>query len=141
MKITSYEVLGRLPDLFRFEDGRRVASIGDWEERKKEIYKTAVELQYGEIPPAPEVFRIDPLCVPNTPGRMNVWRLTVGTREKPVSFTIYAHRPAGDGPWPAVIDGDLVYGCMQDPGIAKQFTDRGIMLVAFNRCEIVPDMR
>ena len=37
MKITSYEVLGRLPDLFRFEDGRRVASIGDWEERKKEI--------------------------------------------------------------------------------------------------------
>ena len=141
MKITSYEVLGRLPDLFRFEDGRRVASIGDWEERKKEIYKTAVELQYGEIPPAPEIFRIDPLCVPNTPGRMNVWRLTVGTREKPVSFTIYAHRPAGDGPWPAVIDGDLVYGCMQDPGIAKQFTDRGIMLVAFNRCEIVPDMR
>ena len=47
MKITSYEVLGKLPDLFTFEDGRKVTSIADWEERRKEIYKTAVELQYG----------------------------------------------------------------------------------------------
>ena len=141
MKITSYEVLGKLPDLFAFEDGRRVASLADWEERRREIYKTAVELQYGEIPPAPELFRIDPLCVPDRPGRMNIWRITAGTREKPVSFTIYAHRPEGKGPWPAVIDGDLVYGCMQDPAVARQFTERGIMLVAFNRCEIVPDMR
>jgi len=72
MKITSYEVLGKLPDLFTFENGRKVTSIADWEERRKEIYKNAVELQYGEIPPAPEFLEIAQLCVPNTTGRMNI---------------------------------------------------------------------
>ncbi len=141
MEITSYEVLGKLPDLFTFEDGRKVTSIADWRERRKELYKTAVELQYGQIPPQPEVFELDPLCVPNATGRMNIWRITAGTKEKPISFTMYAHKPAGNGPWPVVVDGDLVYGCMQDPEIAKKFLDKGIMLVAFNRCEIVPDIR
>jgi len=141
MKITSYEVLGKLPDLFTFENGEKVRTVGDWETRRRELYKTAVEMQYGQILPPPELLELDPLCVPNVPGRMNIWRVTSGTKEKPVSFTIYAHKPAGDGPYPVVIDGDLCYGCMQNPEIAKKFTDRGIMLVAFNRCEIVPDIR
>lgn len=141
MKITSYEVLGKLPDPFRFEDGRRVVTVSDWEERRKELYTPCVELQYGGMPPEPEFLEIDPLCVPNAVGRMNIWRIRTGTREKPVAWTIYAHKPAGGGPWPVVIDGDLCYGCMQDPGIAEQFTSRGIMLVKFNRDEIVPDTR
>ncbi|MBQ3177899.1 MAG: hypothetical protein IJB52_08780, partial [Clostridia bacterium] len=141
MEITSYEVLGKLPDLFTFEDGRKVTSIADWRERRKEIYKHAVELQYGQIPPEPEILELDPLCVTGAAGRMQIWRLTTGTREKPISFTMYAHRPAGNGPWPVVVDGDLCYGCMQDPVIAKKFLDKGIMLVTFNRCEIVPDIR
>jgi len=141
MKITSYEVLGELPDLFTFEDGTRVASLADWNRRRKELYKTAVELQYGEIPPEPEILEIEPLCVPKTAGRMNIWRITTGTRACPVSFTLYLHQPAGNGPWPVVVDGDLCYGCMQNPEIAKMFLYRGIALAVFNRCEIVPDIR
>lgn len=143
MKITSYEVLGKLPDLFTFDDGRPVKSLADWAERRRELYRTAVELQYGEIPPEPEFLEIEPLCTPNQPGRMNIWRITTGTRAHPVSFTMYAHMPAGPdkGPYPTVIDGDLCYACMQDPEIAQKFLDHGIMLVKFNRCEIVPDIR
>jgi len=141
MKVTSYEVLGNLPDLFTFEDGRRVESMADWEERRREFRRTVVEMQYGQFPPQPEVLEIDPLCVPHSPGRMDIYRITTGTQEKPISFTIYAHIPEGKPPFPTVIDGDLVYSCMQDPEIAKKFTSKGIMLVAFNRCEIVPDMR
>ena len=141
MKITSYEVLGKLPDPFLFNDGRRVKTVSDWEERRRELYAPCVELQYGGMPPEPEFLEVDPLCVPNAVGRMNIWRIRTGTREKPVSWTIYAHKPAGNGPWPVVVDGDLCYGCMQDPGIAEQFASRGIMLVKFNRDEIVPDTR
>lgn len=141
MKITKYETLGKLPDPFLFDDGRRVRTAADWKERRKELYGPCVELQYGGMPPEPEFLEVDPLCVPNTVGRMNIWRIWTGTRELPVSWTIYAHKPAGEGPWPVVIDGDLCYGCMQDPGIAEQFTSRGIMLVKFNRDEIVPDTR
>ena len=141
MKITKYEVLGKLPDPFLFNDGRRVKTVSDWEEKRKELFDPCVGLQYGGMPPEPEFLEIDPLCVPNTVGRMNIWRIRTGTREKPVSWTVYAHKPAGAGPWPVVIDGDLCYGCMQDPGIAEQFASRGIMLVKFNRDEIVPDTR
>ena len=119
MKITFYEVLGNLPDPFLFRDGRRVKTVSDWEERRKELWDPCVELQYGGMPPEPEFLEVDPLCVPNTVGRMNIWRVRTGTRERPVSWTIYTHRPAGNGPWPVVIDGDLCYGCMQDPGIAE----------------------
>ena len=72
MEITSYEVLGKLPDLFTFEDGRKVTSIADWRERRKEIYKHAVELQYGQIPPEPEILELDPLCVTGAAGRMQM---------------------------------------------------------------------
>ncbi len=141
MKITKYEVLGRLPDPFAFENGGKVRSTADWEKRKRELYRTVIGLQYGGMPPEPEFLETDPLCVPNAVGRMNIWRVRTGTREKPVAWTIYAHKPAGEGPWPVVIDGDLCYGCMQDPRTAAQFRDKGIMLVTFNRDEIVPDMR
>ncbi len=141
MKITSYEVLGKLPDLFTFEDGRKVQSLDDWNERRKELYKTAVELQYGEIPPEPEFLEITPLCHPNTVGRMNIWRITTGTRAHPISFSMYAHVPKGEAPYPVVIDGDLCYECMQNPEISDKFVERGIMLVKFHRNEIVPDIR
>ncbi|MBQ8511570.1 MAG: hypothetical protein IJ497_03060, partial [Clostridia bacterium] len=61
MKITSYEVLGKLPDLFTLDDGRPVRTFDDWRERRGELYKTAVELQYGQIPPEPEFLQVDPL--------------------------------------------------------------------------------
>ena len=140
MKITSYETLGKLPDLFTFEDGTKVTGLEAWERRRVELYRSAVLLQYGEIPPEPELLEIQPLCVPNVPGRMNIYRIITGTRDCPVCFTLYAHMPAGEGPYPAVVDGDLCYASMQDPEIARAFTDKGILLAAFNRCEIAPDV-
>ena len=141
MDILQYETLGTLPDPFLFEDGTRVRTVEDWQLKRRELIKPVIELQYGGMPPEPSFLECDPLCVPDRPGRMNIWRIRTGTRENPVSWTIYAHRPEGQGPWPVVIDGDLCYGCMQDPGIAERFTRNGIMLVTFNRDEIVPDMR
>jgi hypothetical protein len=141
MKITSYEVLGKLPDLFTFDDGRKVRSVSDWEMRRKELYKTVVEIQYGDLLPEPEFMEIIPLMSRREKGMMSIYKIVTGTREKPVSFTIYCHMPGGNCPFPVVIDGDLCYSCMQNADIAQKFIDRGIMLVAFNRCEIVPDLR
>ena len=141
MKITKYETLGKLPDPFLFADGSRVRSAADWERRRQELYAPVIELQYGGMPPEPEFLEVDPLTVPDQAGRMNIWRIRTGTRAHPVAWTIYAHRPEGKGPWPVVIDGDLCYECMQDPAIADKFRKKGLMLVAFNRDEIVPDVR
>ena len=51
--IVDYQVLGKLPDLFTMEDGTPVTDQASWERRRKELYKTAVEPQYGTIPPDP----------------------------------------------------------------------------------------
>ena len=48
IRVTEYDVLGELPDPFLFDDGGRIRTKEDWEKRRAEIYKTTVELQYGE---------------------------------------------------------------------------------------------
>ena len=50
MNITKYDVLGKLPDPFLLDEGRRVADRADWDLRRREIYRTAIELQYGTMP-------------------------------------------------------------------------------------------
>ena len=140
MEVTEYEVLGSLPDLFTFHDGRKVKTTTDWEERRLELYKSAIELQYGQIPPEPEFLEVDLLSNFPVSGMFNVYRVVTGRRECPVSFTMYCHFPAGTGPFPVVIDGDMCFPPMQNRDVAETLTSKGIMLVAFNRCEIVPDI-
>ena len=53
LEVTSYEVLGQLPDIFTFDNGEELKDPADWERRRAEMYKTAVELQYGTMPPEP----------------------------------------------------------------------------------------
>ena len=60
VEFKSYELLGKLPNPFLFDDGSQVKTAEDWQKRRKEIYKTAVELQYGEIPPEPEFIKHPP---------------------------------------------------------------------------------
>src|SRR5688572_3538612 len=43
-----------LPDPFRFADGRRVASIDDWNSRRKELLDVILTHQYGHLPPPPK---------------------------------------------------------------------------------------
>lgn len=140
INVTEYTPLGMLPDLFTFCDGRKVKSLADWEERRLELYKPAIELQYGQIPPGPEFLEIMPLMVRYEKRKMSIYKIKTGTREKPITFTIYCHKPNGNGPFPTVIDGDLCFRCMQNPETFDCFVERGIMLVTFNRCELVPDI-
>ncbi|MBQ4291037.1 MAG: hypothetical protein II719_07550, partial [Clostridia bacterium] len=83
MDILQYETLGTLPDPFLFEDGTRVRTVDDWQLKRRELIKPVIELQYGGMPPEPSFLECDPLCVPDRPGRMNIWRIRTGTREYP----------------------------------------------------------
>ena len=139
IKITKYDVLGKLPDPFTFEDGRKVSSKEDWEERRKEFYKTAVELQYGTIPPKPEVFHIENIYS----GKGMNYRITCGTKEKQTSFIM---RILMDKDWteyknaPVVVDGDGCFPYPYDSEYTNAFLKRGIAYVSFNRCELANDV-
>lgn len=138
MQVTEYKTLGELPNPFVFEDGRQVRGVEDWPERRREIYKTAVELQYGTMPPAPEFLETERLYE-NGAGKMDVYRVTSGTRACPVSFNMYVRMPAGKGKHPVVISGDTCFLSPWNPEFQKAFVDEKMYLVLFDRVSIVPD--
>ena len=138
IRITENKILGMLPDPFVFDSGKRVKNTEDWGERRKEIYKTAVELQYGTIPPEPEFLEIEKSY---NFSNQRTFRITTGTKKCPVSFTMQLFLPDGDGPFPAVVDGDLCFNYVFDKEFINEFVSNGIMLVMFNRTELMPDRK
>jgi len=140
LQVTQYEVLAPLPNPFRFNDGTMVKTRADWPRRRAELIETAAYLQYGHMPPEPDFLEVDPLYLGGK-GKLSVYRITTGKREHPVVFQMAVHLPKKGEKFPAVIDGDWCWDVMNDRQISSLFTDHGIMLVKFNRTEIVPDIR
>ena len=140
IKITENKVLGKLPNPFIFDDKTEVKTPDDWQRRRKEIYKTAVELQYGTIPPKPEFLEVERIFVyDNAPFQS--YRIVTGPKNCPVSFTMMVIKPVNDGKYPAVVDGDLCFKYVFDKEFINEFVSNGIMLVMFNRTELMPDNR
>ena len=99
IKVTDYKVLGELPDPFLRADGTRVKSAEEFEAHKKELYKSAVELQYGTMPPEPEFLEVERL---DMGVKVTSYRITTGRREHPVSFTMRVYFAA-----PCALQGGL----------------------------------
>ncbi len=139
IRITEYDVLGKLPNPFLLEDGTRVRTKEDWEKRRKEIYKYAIELQYGSQPPKPEYFRVD--CTHSGKGASS-YRITAGTKEKQTSFMMRLILPKDHiSRCPVVIDGDLCFDYAFKPGYIDAFLEKGIAVALFNRTELANDGR
>jgi len=136
--ITDYQLSSKLPDTFLMNSGKRVASMEDWQIRRAELYETAVELQYGTMPPAPEFLEVVPMCL-GAPGRPSTYGIRTGTREHPVTLNMTVFKAAASK-CPAVISGDLCFPYPFDQEYIRQFTDNGIHFVLFNRTELAPDI-
>ena len=133
--VTDYQVLGRLPELLKFDDGTDVRSPEDWERRRKEIYKTAVELQYGTMPPKPEFVEVEKLT------DYHSYRIYTGTREKPIFFYMRILLPRNcEGPCPVIVDGDMCFEYPWNDGFRNAALEGGIGWVLFDRTEIAHDL-
>lgn len=142
IRVTELTVLGELPDPFCMNDGHRIDRVEEWAARRRELYATAVELQYGTQPPPPEFLTVHPICERlGTEYYLSSYRITTGTNEHPLSFLMYTFTPPREGPYPAVVDGDLCFRYAYDKEFIRTFTDAGIMLVMFARTELADDIR
>ena len=137
IKVTDYEVLGELPDPFLKSDGTRVSSVREWQEQRKALYKTAVELQYGTLPPEPEFLDVDVLYESQ---KSCSYKIITGKRNHPVSFYMKVICPSSKGPHPAIIDGDMCFMYSFDKDFTHTVTDNGILLVLFDRTELAHDI-
>ncbi len=52
------KLIKELPDPFVMKDGKRVATVQDWNQRREEIKDMMLNIQYGTIPDAPEEVKI-----------------------------------------------------------------------------------
>ena len=136
IRTEQYRLLDTLPDLFTMDDGTAVTNASQWEARRQELYRTAVELQYGTLPPEPEFLEVEYLDSGDT---TTSFRIITGTRQSPVSFLMRLVMAKGPGPWPAIVIGDLCWHYAFDRDYLNAATDQGVMLVLFNRTELVPD--
>ena len=138
IKVTSYEVLGKLPDPFLSDSGKRLTSPGEWPERRKEIFRTAVELQYGTQPPKPEVFSVDKTY--SSSGARS-YKITAGTKQKQVSFVMSIIQPEKVKNPPIVVDGDLCWLYAFNVDYLDALRKRGIAFAFFNRTELAHDIQ
>ena len=138
IKIQQVTVSGPLPNPFIMDDGTPVTDAADWEQRRKEMYKTAVELQYGTMPPDPEFLEVELL---DDAAWIHNYRITTGRIDHPVSFIMRVLIPEGSGKFPAIVDGDLCWRYAFDKEYLQTVTGNGIAFVLFNRVELVPDRK
>ena len=136
--VTDMQVAGTLPNPFVFDDGSAVATKEDWPRRRAEIYKTAVELQYGVMPPKPEVMEV--LCTGNASPVCN-YLIKTGTKAHPIYMQMTVMKPEGSGPFPVAVDGDLCFRYPWDQQFIRTFLDNGIALALFNRTMLMPDLQ
>ena len=138
IKVKKVERLGELPPLLTFDNGEKVDLPEKWAERRKEVYAAGVERQYGVIPPEPEVFEVELLQA--IEREVVPVRIVTGTKECPVTMSMTVFKPAGPGPFPVVVDGDMCFEYIYDKDFVSRFTGSGIALAAFNRTELAPDI-
>jgi hypothetical protein len=130
-----------LPDFFRFRDGARVRARADWGRRRAEILAEVLGIEYGPLPPPPSASRSEKLHEHRVPrfgdARHAQYRLAV-EGEFSANFVLDLMIPAGEGPFPVVLDGDGCWKYVSDE-VTAEVLRRGWMLAVFNRCELRPD--
>lgn len=143
IKVTSYEVLGKLPEILKTDDGSYVKCPDEWPARRAQIAKYVIDLQYGTQPPAPEVFKAEPTCI--AADKYMNYRITAGSREKQAVFMMKIILPAANQPHfekiPVVVCGDLCWLYSHDKEWLDAFLSRGIAVCLFDRTSLASDCK
>jgi hypothetical protein len=106
----------KLPNPFKFFDGKTVSSLADWECRQQEV-KAAFEAQeLGTFPTTATV----------TASGTSTLAITASDNGKSIQFSVSIRKPSGSGPFPAII----AYGAASIP------VPNGVATITFNNDQI-----
>jgi hypothetical protein len=119
--------------------GRRVASPEDWCKRREEIKAMLLYYEYGHlVPPAP-ISVEEPLSteVKADGAVQRALSMRIGA-DKRIAFPLILTIPAGKGPFPVIVKGDLCWGRIPEAIVAAA-VKRGYAVAEFDRTKIAPD--
>jgi hypothetical protein len=95
-----------LPDLFTFNNGKKVRTLADWKRRRQEIRKTLEYYAVGQMPPAPGNVRGEVVSSEDVLGgkaKYRLVKLTFGPERK-LELYVGIFTPADrKGPFPVII--------------------------------------
>ena len=139
--ITSFGL--ELHDLFRMEDGWRIAAPSEWPRRRKELADILQSAFYGTLPPTPPRTACD--VIQDIPVALlgdlrHIQAKVLPCPGSDFSFTLNLYLPPqSQARFPVLLSGD---GCWHyiTPDILRGIVRRGYALALFNRCEIVPNI-
>jgi len=137
-QLKNWTLLSPLPDLFQLESGARVAGEADWAARRAELWRYAVDMQYGGMPPEPEFLEVEPLY---RSDRGDSYRIHTGRRAHPITFLMQVIWPGKRGRYPIVVDGDGCFPYVYLDEALDVYREAGVALVRFNRTELAHDIK
>ena len=135
-------VIADLPDPFLLPNGKRVTSAKEWEAHRKALLELVLHYEYGPLPPVPDHVTGTELTMRQIEATHATEReilLTMGPGDA-VRTHLVLTIPAGKGPFPTIIRGDLCWGRLP-PAIVAEVVGRGYALAEFDRTEIAPDSK
>lgn len=137
LDVVSYAILGELPNPFVFNNGTPIKDATDWMKRRKEISKKVIDLQFGAMPPAPEIFTVEKL---NQGKTHSSYKIKAGTKSHQLTFLMKIIAPAGIKR-PMIINGDLCTEYYMHDGFVQAATEKGVGWVYFDRTELAHDIQ
>ncbi|KAF2750296.1 carbohydrate esterase family 15 protein [Sporormia fimetaria CBS 119925] len=106
----------KLPNPFKFFDGRAVTSLADWECRQQEVQAALEAQELGTFPKTATV----------TASGTSTLSITASDNGKSIQFSVSIRKPSGSGPFPAII----AYGAASIP------VPNGVATITFNNDQI-----
>lgn len=138
---------GALPELLKLNDGTPVTDAAGWRLRRKEILDLIIPMEYGGMPPAlaPEQTTAELISSADaarrfggTETRVFAYKVHVAGGLTPLDFMLTLWLPAGEGPFPVIVNGDGCWSYLNDAS-AGELLRRGFAVASFNRCEVARD--
>ena len=129
-----------LPDLFKFNDGRKVKNLEHWSERRKELVEPLMYYQYGSIPPRPDIVtsRIDREKGHSSGIGKEIWKtLFIGSKRK-LEMRLVIYQPNTPGPHPVIIEEEGSLGGSKN---AVRFMKKNYLFIEYARHDLDPDKK
>lgn len=148
--MTKVQYLGKMPSPFIKEDGTKVTPE-EWKTYKKEVLENIADIEFGGMPPRPEVVKIEKLNRAYRGAYPNCYRIHAGTKEKQLTFLLdicvpivegkTEYAPVGENEiYPVLLTGDGCYPNMETE-VIEEALKRGYIAAKFNRLEIANDVK
>lgn len=144
------EFLGKMPDPFLKADGTRMTPE-EWQSKRQEIRDFIIDMEYGGMPPRPEVVEFERLNSPHMRETSFWYKVKAGSRERQISFMLQLFMPAleeptngperfftGEEHFPVLLTGDGCYTSLESDTV-EEARKRGYAVAIFNRLELAND--